>query len=61
MWVPTYTTVAVYLTTIAQLFPTFRKLLAIIHSMQNHAYLIILNQKINTKTKSPMLLTQPVL
>ena len=50
MWVPTYTTVAVYLTTIAQLFPTFRKLLAIIHSMQNHAYLIILNQKINKKT-----------
>ena len=61
MWASTYTTVVVYLTTIAQLFPTFRKLLAIIHSMKNDAHLIILNQKINTNTKSRLLLTQLVL
>ena len=60
-WVPTYTTVVAYLTTIAQPFPIFRKLLAIIPSMKNHPHLIILNQKINTNTKSPMLLTQLVL
>ena len=56
-----YTAVVVYLTTIAQQFPNFRKLLAIIPSMKNHPHLIILNQKTNTNTKSPMLLTQLVL
>ena len=59
-WVPTYTTVVAYLTTIAQTF-IFRKLLAIIPSMDNDSNLIILNQKIHTNTKSPMLLTQLVL
>ena len=56
--VPTYTTVAAYFTTTAQPFPVFRKLLAIIPSMKNHPQLITLNQKINSNTKSPMLLTQ---
>ena len=53
-----YTTVVAYFTTTAQPFLIFRKLLAIAHS---HPYVIILNQKINTNTKSPMLLTQLVL
>ena len=53
-----YTTVVAYFTTIAQPFHIIRKLLAIIPSMKNHPHLIILNQKINTNTKSPMLLTQ---
>ena len=60
-WFPTYTAVVAHLTTIAQPFPIFRKLLATIPSMNNHPRLIILNQKINTDTKSPMLLTQLVL
>ena len=60
-WFPTYTAVVAHLTTIAQPFPIFRKLLATIPSMNNHPHLIILNQKINTDTKSPMLLTQLVL
>ena len=47
--------------TTAQPFPIFRKLLAIIPSMKNHPQLIILNQKMNANTKSPMLLTQIVL
>ena len=47
--------------TTAQPFPIFRKLLAIIPSMKNHPQLIILNQKINSNTKSLMLLTQLVL
>ena len=34
---------------------------AIVPSMKNHPQLIILNQKINSNTKSPMLLTQLVL
>ena len=49
---------AAYFTTTAQPFPIFRKLLVIIPSMKNHPQLIILNQKINSNTKSPMLLTQ---
>ena len=57
-WVPTYATVAAHFTTIAQPFPIFRKLLAIISSMKNHPHLTILNQNINTNTKSLMLLTQ---
>ena len=57
-WVPTNTTVVTYFTTTAQPFLIFRKLLAIAHS---HRYIIVLNQKINTNTKSPMLLTQLVL
>ena len=56
-----YTTVAAYFTAIAQPFPIFGKLLTIIPGMKNHPHLIILNQKINTNTKSPMLLTQLVL
>ena len=56
--VPTYTTVAAYFMTTAQPFPIFRKLLAIIPSMKNHPHVIILNRKINSNTKSPMLLTQ---
>ena len=39
----------------------FRKLLAMIASMQNHPHLIILNQKISTNTKALILLTQLVL
>ena len=58
---PTDTTVGAYFSTIVQPFPIFRKLLAIIPSMQNHPHLRILNQKINTNNKSPMLLTQVVL
>ena len=56
-----YATVVGYLTTIAQPFPIFRKLLAIILSMKNHSHLTILNQKVNANTKSPMLPTQLVL
>ena len=56
-----YTTVVAYFTTIAQPFAIFRKLLVIIPSMKNHPDLIILNQKINSNTKSRMLLTQLVL
>ena len=50
-WVPTHTTVVARLTTITQPIP----------SMKNHPHLIILSQKINTNTKSPMLLTQLIL
>ena len=50
-----YTTVVTYVTTTAQPFLIFRKLLAITH---NHPHVIILNQKVSTNTKSPMLLTQ---
>ena len=56
-----YTTVVAYFTTTAQPFPIFRKLLPIIPSMKNHPQLIILNPKINSNTRSPMLLTQLVL
>ena len=57
-WAPTNTTVGAYFSTVAQPFPIFRKLLAIIPSIQNHPHSRILNLKINTNTKSPMLLTQ---
>ena len=50
-----------YFITTAQLFPIFRKLLVIIPSIKNHPQLIILNQKISSNTKSPMLLTQLLL
>ena len=56
-----YTAVVAYFTTTAQPFPIFRKLLAIITNMKNPPQLIILNQKINSNTKSLMLLTQLVL
>ena len=59
--IPKYTTVVAYFLTIAQPFPIFRMLLAIIPSIQNHPPLIILNRKINTNAKSPMLLTKLVL
>ena len=49
-----------YFSTIAQPFPIFRKLLAIIPSIQNDPHLRILNLKINTNTKLPILLTQLV-
>ena len=52
-----YSTVVAYFTTIAKPFPILRKLLAIISGMNNHPYLMILNQKIITNTKSSMLLT----
>ena len=60
-WGPTNTTVGAYISTIVQPYPIFRKLLAIIPSIQNHPHLRILTQKMNTNTKSPMLLTQLVL
>ena len=60
-WVPMYTAVVAYFTTTAQPFPIFRKLLPIIPSMKNHLQLIILNPKINSNIRSPMLLTQLVL
>ena len=41
--VPMVTTAVAYFTTTAQLFPIFRKLLAIIPSMKNHPQLINLN------------------
>ena len=44
--VPTYTAVVAYITIIAQPFPIFRKLLAIIPSMKNYPHLMILNQKL---------------
>ena len=47
----TYTTIVAYLGTIAQPFPIFRTLLAIIPSMKNHLNLIIMN-----KTKSLIIL-----
>ena len=56
-----YPTFVAYLTTIAQPFPIFSKLLAMIPSLKNHPHLIILNQETNTNTKPPMLLTQLVL
>ena len=56
-----YTTVVTYLTTIAQPFPIFRRLLAIIPSMKNHPQLIVLNQKVNTDTKSPTKSTSAVI
>ena len=56
-WAPTNTAVGAYFWTIAQPFSIFRKLLAIIPSIQNHPHLRILNLKISTNTKSPMLLT----
>ena len=46
-----YATVVAYFTTTAQAFAIFWKLLAITH---NHPHVIILNQKINTNTKSPV-------
>ena len=51
-WVPTYTTVVAYLTTIDQPFPIFRKLLTIIPSMKNYPHLIILNQKLTNSTSA---------
>ena len=57
-WVPTYTIVVAYFTTTTQPFLISRKLLAITH---NHPHVIILNQKVNTNAKSPMLLTQLML
>ena len=60
-WVPTYAIVVAYLTIIVQPFPNFTKLLAVVPSMKNHPHFIILNQKINTNTKSPMLVTQLIL
>ena len=60
-WVPMYTRVVAYWTAIAQPFPIFRKLLAIIPSILNHPHFKILHLKINTNTKSPVLLTQLVL
>ena len=60
-WAPTNTTAGASFWTIAQSFPVFRKLLAIISSIQNHPDLRILNLKISTNTKSPILLTQLVL
>ena len=56
-----YATVAAYFSTTVQPFSIFRKLIAIITSMQNPPRLKILNQKINTNTKSPILLTQLLL
>ena len=58
---PTDTTVGAYFSTIVQPFPNFRKLLAIIPSMQNHPHFRILNQKFNTNNKFLMLLSQLVL
>ena len=55
------TKVVAYSSTIVQPFNIFRKLLVIIPSMQNYPHLIILNQKISTNTKPPMLLTLLVL
>ena len=55
---PTKTTVEAYFSTVAQPFPIFRKLLAIIPNIQNHAHLRILNLKVNSNTKLMMLLTQ---
>ena len=60
-WAPTDTTVGAYFSTIVQEFLIFKKLLAIITSMQNHPRSRILNQKINTNNKWPMLLPQLVL
>ena len=60
-WAPTNTTAGASFSTTTQPFPVFRKLLAIIPSIQNHPHLRILNLKISTNTKSPMLLTQLVL
>ena len=60
-WVPTYPTVVAYFSPIARPVPIFRKLVAIISSVQNHPHFIILNQKINSNNKLPMLLTQIVL
>ena len=59
-WVPMYTAVVAYFTTTAQPFPIFRKLLAIAPSIKNPPQLIILNQKLNSNFKSPMLQTQLV-
>ena len=56
-----YTTLVAYFSTIVQPFHILRKLYAIVPGMQNHQHLTILNQKNNTHTKSPMLLTQLVL
>ena len=56
-----YTTLVAYFSTIVQPFHILRKLYAIVPGMQNRQYLTILNQKNNTYTKSPMLLTQLVL
>ena len=55
------TTVVAYISSTQQAFLIYMKLLGIIPNMQNHPHLIILNQKINTNTKSPILLTQLVL
>ena len=55
------TTAEVCFWTIAQPFPIFSKLLSIILNIQNHPHLRISNLKINTNTKSPLLLTQLVL
>ena len=60
-WVPTYTRVVACFSTKVQLFPIFKKFLAVIPSIHNHQHLIILNQKINTNTKLPMLLIKLVL
>ena len=59
--VPTYATAVAYFSPIAPPVPIFRKLVGIIPSMQNHPHFIILNQKINSNTKLPTLLTQLVL
>ena len=56
--VPMYTTVVAYIASTQKAFLIYMKLLAIIPNMQNHPHLIILNQKINANTKSPILLTQ---
>ena len=52
------TTVVAYFSTTFQPFFIFRALLAKIPSMQNHPHLTIMNQKINSNTKSTILLTQ---
>ena len=60
-WAPTNITNGLHFSTIAQPFPIFKKLLAIIPNIQNHPHVRILDLKINTNTKSPVLLTQLVL
>ena len=55
------TTVVAYISSTQQAFLIYMKLLGIIPNMQNHPHLIILNQKIDTNTKLPILLTQLVL
>ena len=57
-WAPTNTTVGAYFWTLAQPFPIFMKLLAIICSIQNLSHLRNLNLKINTNTKSLMLIAK---